>query len=205
MLINLKNYFYIEKSIFSKEDCENIINYSEQNWENENLNRDFEYRKSKVKFLSPSHPEVFSFINKLMPIVENIKKQKWRTFKLSRLQPMQYTTYDAPYGNYNWHTDTSDRDQPSMASRLLSFTIQLTNPLENYEGGNFEIIEELSQNFSSGKTNTNWNLEKKKTIEHSDFPQGSILVFPSLLGHRVTQVTKGTRKSLVGWIDGTMI
>ena len=32
--------------------------------------------------------------------------------------------------------------------------------------------------------------------------QGSVLVFPSYLVHRVSEITKGTRRSLVNWIEG---
>ena len=32
--------------------------------------------------------------------------------------------------------------------------------------------------------------------------KGSILIFPSFVEHRVTPVTKGVRKSLVGWYEG---
>ena len=33
-------------------------------------------------------------------------------------------------------------------------------------------------------------------------PQGSVIVFPSFVWHRVTPVTKGTRYSLVLWTCG---
>jgi len=32
--------------------------------------------------------------------------------------------------------------------------------------------------------------------------KGSIIAFPSFLKHRVTNVTKGTRNSIVSWIQG---
>jgi len=206
MLLNLKNYFHVEKSVFSKEFCEKIISVSEKNWERDKIEKDFEYRKSKVVFLQNiNDPEIQFIKNTIFPVVEQIKKQKWKTFKLYNLQPMQYTVYKAPHGNYSWHSDTSDRNQPTMKNRLLSFSIQLTDPQSNYEGGEFEIIEELSQNWSCCKINSLFNFDKKKTITAEDFPQGSILVFPSLLGHRVTTITEGTRRSLVGWTEGTFI
>jgi PKHD-type hydroxylase len=40
-------------------------------------------------------------------------------------------------------------------------------------------------------------LDKKKLRE-----KGTILVFPSFVYHRVTEVTKGDRFSLVGWYEG---
>ena len=33
--------------------------------------------------------------------------------------------------------------------------------------------------------------------------QGTLIVFPSFLLHRVAPVTRGTRRSLVGWASGT--
>jgi PKHD-type hydroxylase len=52
-----------------------------------------------------------------------------------------------------------------------------------YEGGGLEI----------------WSGGEFKTIERK---QGSAIFFPSFLMHRVTPITKGTRKSLVLWMGG---
>ena len=32
--------------------------------------------------------------------------------------------------------------------------------------------------------------------------KGTIVIFPSFIMHRVTQITKGTRQSIVGWVSG---
>jgi PKHD-type hydroxylase len=119
-------------------------------------------------------------------------------------KPLQYTVYHAPYGKYDWHTDTADVNAPGdMAHRLMSFSVQLTDPTRCYKGGEFELIEELHDNFRSAKANENFNFDKKVTV--SPFTQGSIVFFPSIVVHRVTPVTEGTRKSLVGWIEGSFI
>jgi PKHD-type hydroxylase len=32
--------------------------------------------------------------------------------------------------------------------------------------------------------------------------KGTVIAFPSFIPHRVTELTSGVRKSLVGWIEG---
>jgi|TARA_B100000497_G_C7532171_1_gene322672 PKHD-type hydroxylase len=93
---------------------------------------------------------------------------------------------DAQFGEYsensfyNWHHDINWQGE-SMYDRKLSVVIQLTNP-DTYEGGCFEFQHvETPLNFKT---------------------QGSILVFPSYLSHRVTKVTEGLRYSLVNWLEG---
>jgi len=93
---------------------------------------------------------------------------------------IQYTEYYATErGHYDWHHDVF-WNAPTNSDRKLSIVIQLSNP-DEYEGGNFEFSECENPEFKN---------------------KGSILVFPSYLKHRVTPVTKGTRKSLVSWFFG---
>ena len=95
--------------------------------------------------------------------------------------PFQYTEY---YGNnkgkYDWHVDLMDHN---TYKRKLSMTIQLSSP-DEYEGGVLQT--------TIGGSNL-VNVPKHK---------GLITIFPSYILHRVTPVTKGTRKSLVAWFGG---
>ncbi len=68
-----------------------------------------------------------------------------------------------------------------MYDRKLSICIQLSNP-DDYTGGEFEF--KTLENPTGYKT------------------QGSILVFPSYNEHQITEITSGTRYSLVGWMEG---
>ena len=69
----------------------------------------------------------------------------------------------------------------SLYDRKLSIIIQLSDPT-TYEGGDFQFKElEQPQGFRD---------------------QGSILVFPSYNVHRITEVTGGTRNSIVCWMEG---
>ena len=77
--------------------------------------------------------------------------------------------------------------------RKLSVTVQLTDPKE-YDGGGFEQIR-------LAKT-PEGELDKEISTLDAVSSRGSILVFPGFVWHRVLPVTKGTRRSLVGWVVG---
>ena len=118
---------------------------------------------------------------------------------------LQYTCYEKG-SYYTWHTDggvdhtiltptgsDSWGENPKQLIddqilknanlvRKLSFVLQLT-PADQYEGGELQV-ENCGGVFSAGKE------------------QGSLIFFDSRTRHRVTEVTKGTRKSLVGWVLG---
>ena len=93
---------------------------------------------------------------------------------------IQYTVYDeVAKGHYGWHMDVGSNN----SRRKLSVVVQLSDPSE-YEGGELQIQSDST---------TPITVEKEK---------GTVIIFPSYLLHRVTPVTKGTRRSLVLWIDG---
>lgn len=102
---------------------------------------------------------------------------------------MQFTEYKGEEnGKYDWHIDTyydDDRYRMRMPvyDRKISISIPLSDP-STYQGGNFEAI---------GAESVDPNVLKQ---------QGTAITFPSFLGHRVTEVTQGTRYSLVAWIEG---
>ena len=82
-----------------------------------------------------------------------------------------------------WHNDAGIVDGPGNI-RKLSFTIQLSD-YDEYEGGNVELQDE---------TDGRYFLPRER---------GLVAVFDSRTQHRVHKVTKGTRKSLVGWCVGS--
>jgi len=96
-----------------------------------------------------------------------------------------FMNYDAPmimeYGkgcHYDWHIDVGK----SVPNRKLSFTIQLSKP-EDYEGGDLEFL------------GTEINKEAFRQ-------QGTCVIFPSFLAHKITKVKSGTRYAIVGWVHG---
>jgi PKHD-type hydroxylase len=96
------------------------------------------------------------------------------------VEDLQYTVYDDDESHYTWHLDRGSGT--SDTPRKLSMVLQLSDPSE-YEGGDLEI-------FDGPKPNT---IERKK---------GMVIAFPSFMLHRVTPVTKGTRRTLVVWLTG---
>ena len=105
-----------------------------------------------------------------------------KTFNLdvSYIPPIQLTQYDVG-ASCGWHIDVH-WDTELAYDRKLSVVVQLCDP-NSYEGGVFE--------FGGGP------------VAPKEFAtQGSVLVFPSYLSHRVTEVTKGVRYSIVSWAEG---
>lgn len=94
---------------------------------------------------------------------------------------LQYTVYEGASeggpGHYDWHIDMG----VTKAPRKLSIVVNLSEP-EDYKGGVLEF-----RDFSD-----------KRAIAGA----GHLHAFPSWAAHRVTPVTKGIRRSLVGWIAG---
>ena len=60
--------------------------------------------------------------------------------------------------------------------------LQLSRP-DEYEGGRLE-------------------LDRDQPTKGEFDARGTVIIFPSFLKHRVTQVTRGVRHSLVGWMEG---
>lgn len=103
-------------------------------------------------------------------------------FNIDYLRDIQFTEYNTGC-YYDWHYDTFWAN-PTVYDRKLSVVIQLSNSSE-YDGGDFEFGADVPSFDSS-------MLRDK----------GTVLVFPSFLSHRVTPVTRGTRYSLVTWVQG---
>lgn len=112
---------------------------------------------------------------------------------------MQYTEYgEGEY--YQWHTDAglanlftpgmkhdtwgNDYVMPRAEKiRKLSFTLQLSGS-DEYGGGEFQFQDD---------NNSSYFAPKKK---------GTIIIFDSRARHRVKKVTRGVRRSIVGWVMG---
>ena len=103
-------------------------------------------------------------------------------FELTEIsEALQFTKY-GPGEKYDWHVDGGGREHQGL--RKLSLVVQLSNPCD-YEGGELQF-----------GTSTD------DKIEVADKNKGCVVVFPSYMRHRATEVTKGTRYSLVLWVAG---
>ena len=98
---------------------------------------------------------------------------------LGMMDPLQFTLYDArTRDEIGWHTDCGEGPN---TTRKLSLTVQLSSP-DDYEGGDLEFLATPASSF----------------MRH----QGAAILFPALLAHRVTPVTRGRRYSLVAFMNG---
>src|SRR5262249_61537521 len=90
---------------------------------------------------------------------------------------------------FDWHIDNSI---DAVATRKLSFTLQLTPP-DEYDGGDLEFAMCAA---SYGGTAPFAGYTR-------DVPRrGAITVFPALHLHRVCPLTRGSRLALVGLLHG---
>ena len=80
---------------------------------------------------------------------------------------------------YDWHKDTFFLTTAETCRKLTS--LALLNDHSEFSGGDFQL-----QNV-------------RETI---NLKKGSVIVFPSYLDHRATEVTSGTRYSAALWIHG---
>jgi PKHD-type hydroxylase len=187
MFMPFKNDFVstqinVMPNFLTKEECEIIIDYA--NKKNKQIAGigdnaiDKKTRKNKVVWFGEKDASLAWLYKKIAGFVsnENTKHYKFDLYGLT--EDLQFTIYDTIDDHYKWHYDSG-----GASVRKLSLSIQLSNP-KDYEGCELEFIE---------TENGNKDLLK---------PQGTIILFPSYLAHRVTPLTSGTRYSLVTWIGG---
>jgi PKHD-type hydroxylase len=94
-------------------------------------------------------------------------------------EPLQLAEYSK--GDFfQWHMDFGPGES---SCRKLSLTVQLSDP-DTYEGGDLQFMI------------------NDKTV-NAPRERGTVIIFPSFVLHRVTPVTRGKRRSIVGWISGT--
>lgn len=178
---NICNYYFFETGVKLDDISQWRDSLSKENLTDGVVGesvKDETIRKSLTFFLDQSsYPTVYEQIHNMV----GTANQSCFKFKLSamseRIQYSEYRSEDS--GFYNWHMDVS----PSKSRRKLSLVVQLSDESE-YDGGELQIQTSQTVPVIMSKT------------------QGSVIVFPSYLLHRVTPVTRGIRRSLVVWIDG---
>ena len=176
--------FYFYKKGFNDEELAKIeSSVSELPWHKAKTegNED-EVRKSTIKWI-PQNENWFWLYEKLSDMAVTANDTLWK-FDLQQIPEMiQYTEYYAPAGHYDWHADIGPN---ILSQRKVSITVQLSDP-DDYEGGDLEL-------FRGGNI--------KGPFEAAPRSKGCVYLFPSYMMHRVSPVTKGTRKSFVLWLGG---
>lgn len=195
------HYTDIPKNIIDIIEEDLKVNYDNQLEDSKLYNAvlDTSRRNSKNAWVSTNH-WIAGF---LWHYIEKSNRENFLyDIKCIDSETLQYTRYgEGEY--YKWHTDTGISTQykpqniPSQGNpplddflnenceyvRKISFSLLLSDP-EEYEGGNLQFLDE------NGKT---YFAPRKR---------GTMIIFDSRTPHRVLKVTKGVRKSIVGWVIG---
>ncbi len=138
-------------------------------------------RRSDIIWISSEKTSTKRLYENVCSLGEFVNNQFFR-YNIYLQETLQYSIYRGDEeGHYDWHIDAMHKGDHHLV-RKISFSIGLNDPSE-YEGGNLEFFP----------TNDSRRIKLRKN-------QG--VFFNSLIAHRVTPVTKGTRISLVGWIHG---
>ena len=141
-------------------------------------------RRSVVRWIDRI-PATATIFDRIGDAVARINATHYRFALDGMPERLQFTEY-AGDGKYDWHTDI-DPARPGMephlhAGRRLSFSVQLSAP-DDHDGGDFQI-HVFGRQYTAARQ------------------LGAAIVFPAFQYHRVTAVTRGVRRSLVGWVHG---
>lgn len=179
--MDITSYYQVQ-DVFTSEECDRIVEtYSKKYLHKGSIisGTRVQSRKSKILWIEFA-PETEWIYKKLYEVSKKINEEKYKfNMDNAAFEKIQFTQYNEG-DHYEWHIDTG----PMHTSfRKISITVQLSDP-EKYEGGQLQIgvTDELAQSAIQDK--------------------GSVTIFPSIVRHRVTPVTKGTRYSLVAWVCG---
>ncbi len=139
-------------------------------------------RKSRIRWLAPDLKGMEPPYKAITDMINEVNDDYFH-FDLTHLLSFQFAEYHAKEkGHYDFHIDGGLFSW--LGERKLSMSMLLNDPSE-YEGGKFQ--------FRLGT----------KVITPSEIAvKGQSIIFPSFISHRVTEVTKGVRKSLVVWACG---
>lgn len=178
----MKNAFLVCDDAFSPAELDAIVALGDRHVaEDARLAaqaRDAAVRVTQVAWLEPG-PQTQALYEKLAGLVQALNSGNYR-FDITGLETLQYTVYHASErGHYDWHIDYG-RHNPRP--RKISISIQLSDD-SSYDGCDLQ--------FQVGNT-----------IGAAPRTRGTLVSFPSFYLHRVTPITRGTRKSLVCWVAG---
>lgn len=178
-----QNYYWFEDG-FSREETNKILEFAEEvpfQRGNTASGAGDSMRSSNIKWL-PKNDKFQWVYRRLMDLSVEANDALWKFDLVSAPELIQYTTYNAEEkGHYGAHQDIGPGD---MSLRKVSVTVQISEA-DDYEGGDLQITQ----------GGDGW-LTCPRGF-------GTTVVFPSYMMHRVTPITKGTRKSLVLWVGGS--
>jgi PKHD-type hydroxylase len=180
----LLSYYWFENA-FSSYQCASIINigksYPQEDgtiFADKDKTASFEsVRNSTIRWIDLDDPKINWLKDELARMTLEANETLFKLDLYGFTENFQFTEYEGKGKHYNWHPDIG----PGQNERKLSIVIQLSNP-SDYGGGDLVI--------NNGNPMT------------PDKSQGSVIIFPSFLLHKVEPLLSGTRYSLVSWVGG---
>lgn len=179
----VNNSFWKWDSVIDRAFCDYVLDGID--WESEGIDARFkdgneefvarpDYRQTKIAWRDPLHPISAC----LHTYIRFANEHAGWDFDIKTCEYAQIGKYEVD-GHYSWHKDTFTPDQNGFQRKLTA--VMLLNDPSEYTGGVLEI---------------------KNNKDHMLKTVGSIVVFPSFLEHRVTEITEGVRYSATCWAVG---
>lgn len=184
--MTIKPVYWYWPSLMSLEDIKKINKKIINNYhqlEDKNLHAVDEngIDKKNTKTYIIKHKYIENYINPLLNMCLRINKSHFGyDADLDNNPDVNFNIYESNIkGSYDWHVDESQ--DPYLDIKL---TILINMSEKEYEGGDLLLQHSNEMNAKEFKT------------------PGSMLMFRSFVRHKVTPVTKGTRKTLTYFLVG---
>ena len=174
--------YYIINNAFSNSDIKDINDIGNELNQEKGIvaNKDYNnFRDTIIAWIPSNNNNYVWLFSKLTDIITQVNNMYFK-FDLHSIQNLQYSIYNEGCF-YKKHYDISPFN-PNNGMRKLSFSLQLSEE-SDYEGGDVILHNE----------NSGVRFPRSK---------GTLAFFPSYTPHEVTPITKGTRRALVGWVQG---
>jgi|TARA_B110000858_G_C17518506_1_gene343691 PKHD-type hydroxylase len=137
-------------------------------------------RNANVTFINDN-----TIMKRWLTVAKTINKDLGWDFELDAIEQIQYGEYNEDQ-YYGWHIDQHTAVYGDGRVRKCSFSVFLN---DDYEGGEFDL-------------ETGSPKQENRLQTFAKLPVNQMLFFQSDFWHQVRPVTKGVRKSLVGWVLG---
>jgi PKHD-type hydroxylase len=179
------NSVFHYKDFLTPSECQHLIDYGEAlGLEPSKILNDSEHDEYVVSEVRKAKMTSFHITEELKPIFDRIQQlteicnEQFNFHLTGMFEALQFVRYEEGDG-YGWHKDVGPGQ---LSMRKIAVVIHLSTP-GDFEGGNLQTMKE------GVPANCEW-------------ARGSATIMPAYETHRVTEITKGTRYSLMCWVSG---
>ena len=194
MLVD-SEYWYFWTSKFDKKTCEKIIKLGKSKQPSDNsyigMNKEGSFNKTPKRVDKKIRNSGVTWLNDqrlydlIAPFFKAANNMSGWKFQYDWFEEIQFTSYEKNQ-HYDWHCDIG-KTHINNKIRKLSCVINLTDP-KKFKGGDFYFALDNPSGIG------------RKEIKFKELKnQGTVVVFPSFVFHKVKPITQGNRYSLVIW------